>query len=196
MELSKILKLSIDTLTNDSYDVVHDFYHHYAVLENVYNIINAENLSVDMEKLSIATLFHDYETYYTQDERHKKLRKLLSKTNSIDLEKIIKIIDEHSLSAHQTLTESKVLFDADKLEGISILRWEYAMNSYKDGLISEDRLNKYFELLNDNYIENVESRLFYNFSKQTFENKKQLFISWAKKNNILVNDQYTISSRS
>ncbi len=184
MNHSKLVHDIKKAVATEPFDVFHDIFHHYEVLKNCYEIINHEKLSPNLQILEIAALAHDYETH-NKNNQHKKLKLLLKQhllPNAV-IDLIIQIINEHSISKEQTLLESKILFDADKLEFISTYRWEQALKAYQDGLFDITR-EIYYEHLTEALLDEVGNRLYFNFSKNLYPERRIAFINYVKTKHI------------
>lgn len=189
MNLSKLIEEIKIILARERYDPLHDICHHYDTWRNCIDIIQVEDLKVDKIFLEIAAWLHDYETY-NKDNKHEKLRTLLKKHRISDskIKKIIQIIEEHSFSKTQTLIESEILFDADKLEHVSLYRWEYVLQAYKDGLFRDEAIAKY-EKTQERLLKEVNNRLHFEYSKGKYRKLKKKFIEFAIMKGILVGDK-------
>jgi len=196
MNLSKIIDDLKITLANDAFDIVHDINHHYEVWKNCVEIMDVEKLELDRNALEITAWSHDLETYNKNND-FIKLKAILNHHNVQDTmtAKIIKIIDEHSWSKKQTLLESKVIFDADKLEFVSIPRWEYSLQAFKDQLITEARMKKYEGVMNEVMFKALD-RFYFESTKIKYEKLLKEFIGYAKLKNIFKNGKIRMNIKS
>ncbi|MBP7774250.1 hypothetical protein KA078_00500 [Candidatus Woesebacteria bacterium] len=129
-------------LLDHPFDIYHDIFHHYKVWENSRKITFIEKLKVDTNPLDIACWWHDI---FKGEKDNSLLIKTLSDTN-IDtdtLDTAIAIINQHSFGEEQTLLESKILYDADKIEYISLTRWQAAFEACDKGFISVAEKERY-----------------------------------------------------
>ena len=124
-------------------DLAHDITHHYRVYEQSLKINLKEKLNADQDLLIVCSWYHDLGGRRGEDT--DLLRDLLSKhTNDVNfISKVIKIIREHSFGETQSNLESKILFDADKLEYVNSYRLLLFLRAYQDGFISEKKYKQY-----------------------------------------------------
>lgn len=186
MKISIIVEDFKAELLKHKFDIVHGLLHHYDVWRNCLDIIEKEKLTnFDLSSLMIATWAHDLESYLPDNNNFKILKGVLDK-HKVDkklIEKVTKIIEEHSFTAKQTLLESKILFDADKLDYISIYRWSNTLAQVKDGLLNErfemyeKKCNKLFPLLRE--------KLHFEFSRKKFDKDKIRFDKFVKKHKLI-----------
>ncbi len=110
---------------NKLQSLAHRFDHFQRVRKNALKI--AEDYDVDLELLEIACLLHDIDEPYNLKENHverslKLAKKILNEIgiNEEKKQKVLNIIKEHSTEniTRKTSIESKILFDADKIDGL------------------------------------------------------------------------------
>ena len=115
---------------SSSQSLAHRWDHIHRVYKRAVKIAEIVDEKVDMEILKIAALLHDIDQPYNEKENHVK--KSLSKAKKIlkeigcpeeKIKKVLKIISEHSSEDEKVPTsiEAKILFDADKLDGIEAI---------------------------------------------------------------------------
>lgn len=180
----QIKSLALDSaktkLKENFYDLYHTLTHHEQVLGNCRQIVEQEGLEVDMDILEIACYWHD--VFKGKGENEKQLLKTaLSETglNEEDVNKVVKIIEEHSFGKVQTLEESKVLYDADKIELVSIPRWKYVFDEYDKGNVSLEERDRYINEWNRR-MPLLENHLHYSSSNLIFRNRLKEFKAWLK----------------
>jgi len=166
-----LTKLIIDAqiyLTLHPYDLAHDIGHHYRVWEWCQKIVSAEKLSLNWEALSIATWWHDAEE--RKGKIVKRVKQSLSKYKLKPefINKVISIIKEHSFGKKQTSHEAKVLFDADKLEYVSLQRLSWFIQATKDGYIKNEVARQYYHEWCER-TPKIPSLLHFQFSKNEFK---------------------------
>lgn len=148
-------------------DLAHDITHHYRVCEWSLKINNTENLNANVDLLTVCAWYHDLGG--RRGENIGLLRDLLSKHTNDDnfINKVIKIIREHSFGEIQSGLESKILFDADKLEYVNPFRLLWFLKSHKEQLVSEEKYKQYKKEWNER-ITKVKEMLHFNYSKEKF----------------------------
>lgn len=148
-------------------DLAHDITHHYRVYEWSLKINNNEKLNADEDLLTVCAWYHDLGG--RRGENIDFLKSLLSK-HIIDvnfINKAIGIIREHSYGETQTSLESKILFDADKMEYVNPLRLLWFLKAHEDGLLNEEKYRQYKKEWNERTI-NVKKMLHFSFSQREF----------------------------
>ena len=148
-------------------DLAHDITHHYRVYERSLKINNNEKLNADENLLVVCAWYHDLGG--RRGENIDLLRGLLSKhTNDVNfINKVIEIICEHSYGGIQTSLESKILFDADKMEYVNPLRLSWFLRAHKDGLLNEKKYKQYKKEWNKRII-NISKMLHFPSSQKEF----------------------------
>lgn len=124
-------------------DLAHDITHHYRVYEWSLKIKNSEKLNANADLLTVCAWYHDLGG--RKGENAALIKSLISKhtdDNSF-IDKVIEIVQEHSFGKNQSSLESKILFDADKLEYVNPYRLLWFLRVYKDGFISEEKYKQY-----------------------------------------------------
>lgn len=125
------------------YDLAHDLTHHYRVCQWVLEIAENEKLDVDKNLVIISAWLHDLAGRRGQNQKiiFNLLKKNGCSTNFIN--KVIIVIREHSFGKKQTTLESKLLYDADKLEYVDPFRLRWFIQAAKDGLIDKEKYLSY-----------------------------------------------------
>lgn len=148
-------------------DLAHDITHHYRVYEWSLKINNSEKLNANADLLTVCAWYHDLGG--RRGENIVLLRDLLSKHTNDDnfINKVIKIIGEHSFGEVQSGLESKILFDADKLEYVNPLRLSWFLRTYNDRFVSEEKYRQYKKEWAER-IGKIKNMLHFNYSKEKF----------------------------
>ncbi len=156
-------------LKEDAFDAGHDFNHHQRVVDNCLMIIEQEGLSLDIDALLIAAWWHDYKRDETEDN-DRILSGVMTK-HGFDREFIAKVLatkNTHSYGNNQESDEEKVLFDADKLEYVSVSRFETVSMAVNDGHMSLETQRKYLTLFLER-ISQIPGMLHFETSKRKFQ---------------------------
>lgn len=124
-------------------DLAHDVTHHYRVYEWSLKTNSDEKLDADEDLLAVSAWYHDLGG--RTGENAKLIRGLISRhtDDKSFIDKIVKIIQEHSFGKTQYSLESKILFDADKLEYVNPFRLLWFLRTYRDGFLSENKYKQY-----------------------------------------------------
>ena len=139
---SLILSIQLQ-LIQKPLDLVHDVSHHYRVYEECLKIAKSEKLHVDHKLILIASLTHDL---FDRNGKKVNVLNIFLKKQIKDKNyriRIIRIIQEHSYKKKQTTLESKVLYDADKLEYVNPFRLMWLNQIHKDGYLDRKVHNDY-----------------------------------------------------
>jgi hypothetical protein len=135
-------------------DKAHDLFHHEAVWKNCLEIIHAENPRVDSNLLKVATFWHDvvldevkWPSRLNLEETCVYLDALLKKHDftSTEVQTIIETVKHHEFRDTPTTIEGLVLQDADKLETVSIDRWNRTLEDFKNGNLAKETLVSYLK---------------------------------------------------
>lgn len=167
MNLTQLILTAQKYLTYKPIDLVHDVTHHYRVCLESYRIVKAEKLTVDLESLMTAAWFHDLE-----DRRGKSLVILNSvlnenQINPLLIKKIITIVQEHTFQSKQSLLESKILFDADKIDYVNPFRLLSLFQGTKDRIIDKKKCRNYITQWKER-INETEKKLYFEYSRRKF----------------------------
>lgn len=148
-------------------DLAHDITHHYRVYEWSLKINNSEKLNANEDLLTVCAWYHDLGG--RRGENTGLLRDLLSKHTDDNnfINKVIKIIRKHSFGEAQSSLESKILFDADKLEYVNPLRLSWFIKAYREGFLSEKKYKQYKKEWHER-IRKVKKMLHFNYSREKF----------------------------
>jgi hypothetical protein len=130
--------------------------------------------------LSVAAWWHDAEgrkgKTVTAVKKALENRKLSLKF----ADKVILIINQHSYGEKQTTTESKVLFDADKLEYVNPNRMLWVKQSFKDGFLTQKQYREYYRYWREK-ISKVPASMHFAYSRLEYNKmKKQVMEKYRK----------------
>lgn len=166
-------------LQKNPYDLAHGLLHHKNVWKNVRWIIKLEGLAnIDAKSLQIAAWWHDVDRGSSDHPRMTKTLVDLSYPEA-KIKTIIDIINHHSYEHEQPTLESKVLFDADKLEYISIVRWKEFVRMMMQGRVPIDALEVYKRYAAQR-IPNVYKRLYFTCTIERLFKEFPRYQRWAK----------------
>lgn len=151
----QIIAEAQEFLNRHSYDAAHDLEHHQQVWANVQQIIPTISAEIDLFALEIATMWHDAITGKKLINRNKIKRQTANfvarrmSELGFDRKTIVRTktaILQHSSGDAQTIIESKILADADKLEWLSVGRLKKITQQITDGKFSKFKIliYKYF----------------------------------------------------
>lgn len=148
-------------------DLAHDITHHYRVYEWSLKINNSENLNANADILTVCAWYHDLGG--RRGENAKLIRDLINKhtDDKSFIDKVIKIVREHSFGKIQSSLESQILFDADKMEYVNPLRLSWFLRAYKDGFITEVKYKQYKKEWTER-IGKVKNMLHFKYSQEKF----------------------------
>ena|SRR3989344_8006209 len=124
-------------------DLAHDITHHYRVYEQSLKINDKEKLNADEDLLAVSAWYHDLGG--RRGKNTTLIKSLISKHTADNsfINKVVAIIHEHSFGENQLSLESKILFDADKLEYVNPFRLLWFLKAYRDGFLSEKKYKQY-----------------------------------------------------
>lgn len=174
----------IDPLINEAkmilqtvpYDAAHNFHHHERVWSNTQQIIKKEKLLIDEEALCIAVWWHDVDKGSVGSPRFMRAAHQYH-IPQLKIDAILAIMNQHSFDDEQTTMEGKLLFDADKLEYVSLVRWKQFLPVLQKNPLMQDRLKAYQVAIGERIIP-VYRRLYFEISKQRFAKDFLQFSKW------------------
>ena len=175
-------------------DATHDINHHIAVWKNCQKIIEKENIKVNSDLVKVAAFWHDVilskEKKVSLDDVKETVNYLnkylpLSGFDKKEVKIITQAVLHHEFRNSPKNIEGLILQDADKLDVLSLDRWDRTLSAYKSGKMGEDKYKSYIKT-GLKWLPIIESTLHYNYSKllarrlieETFENHE--FISVFK----------------
>lgn len=176
MQKDQVINTAKDQLLHSPFDIAHDIFHHYKVWENVLLITVKEALNLDLDKLEIASWWHDYERGSLE---HVALVKAMQKAGypQVDIESVKDLINTHSFSdTHSDAEEAKVLFDADKLEYVNSGRLVWIGEGIINGLL-DPKVGKGYGLALQERIYKVVQMLHYSTTRLMMINNLTNFIA-------------------
>jgi len=149
-------------------DLAHEITHHYRVYENCLSICATEKLKLDLESLCIAAWWHDIIGRNVEEPIFLASLMKKDKYQNKKVETCLSLISEHSFGQTQTSVESKVLFDADKLEYVNPFRLKLFIDATKAGLIDQRLSIKYCEQWYQR-VPSLVGNLHFQYSRNAFE---------------------------
>jgi HD superfamily phosphodiesterase len=162
------------------FDCIHGIDHHEAVADNCQAIILREGLSskIDQPALMVAVHWHDVQK---DSENHDFLREImqLGGANKTFTEKVIGIISCHSFGHFQIGLEAKILYDADKLDYLSISRLKTLLDSRNKGEMTEERFDYYKQAWKSRIV-SVQKTLHFKYTKKRFKEDLKELIKFMK----------------
>lgn len=179
-EATRDLKILLST---EPFDIGHDVAHHYKVWENCMWIVDCEKIEgIDTDALQIAAWGHDLER---GSQTHDKLRQVMEKHGCPEelINDTIDIINEHSHDGTQTSREAEILFDADKLEYVTVNRWSTVLQAAKDGVMTDAEITKYKNAWNKR-IGYVQKGLHFACTKKKFAQNLKDYLAWGEKQGV------------
>lgn len=164
-------------LLDNPYDVYHTYDHHLNVWQNCICISRYVSGKMDLDTLEISSWWHD-----VFKGRQDESELIVNELKNLNFEKettnrILQQISEHTFGEEQTSIESKILFDADKIELISMARWKHAFDLFEAELITKQERDKYVAETNKR-IPLLVDNLHFDFSNGLFKARLQQFIDW------------------
>lgn len=150
-------------------DAAHGVEHHRAVAGNCARIVEAENLTVDEDVLTIAAWWHDLET---QRGGTGILREYLLANGypAKTADSVCEIVEEHTYGQKQTSIEAKVLYDADKMEYFNPERMKQAIQDARRSVLPIAILKKHYGSWSQRYRQTLES-FYFPYSRQIVQSR-------------------------
>jgi HD superfamily phosphodiesterase len=171
-----------DILREKSFDPIHAVEHHQKTWENVQWIVNNEGLekSVDFGVLRLAAWWHDVDRGKANETESFEKYCEDSNISPILVNKVTEVINEHSFGQLQNSLEGKILYDADKLEYVSILRVETLLEMNKEGKI-DNKVFDYYKIEWAKRINKVKGSLNFVSTRIRFNNELAKFVEYGLK---------------
>jgi HD superfamily phosphohydrolase YqeK len=167
IKIAPILTKIKKELALHPYDAAHDLNHHLRVFKGSRKIVAAEYLNADNKVLTIAAWGHDLGGRTGQETTGlKKFLEEFGCSNDF-IAKILLVIEEHSFGKKQTRVESRVLFDADKLEYVNPLRLTSFIQAAHRGLLDKNAVQHYLKEWHER-VYRIPDMLHYSYSKKEF----------------------------
>jgi hypothetical protein len=175
----KLVEDARKRLQENPFDSVHNESHHESVWINCQKIVKAECLDVDMSVLEVAAWWHD-----VQRDAKDETELLRSKFRDLRVPKqfqgmVIAAIASHSFGKQQETVESVILYDADKLEYLSVSRVRLLLGDFSNGKMSQDRFDYYIKAWKKR-IKGVRKQLHYKYSRELFEQRLPDFLRFCE----------------
>ena len=164
MQKGHVISTAKTKLLKTPFDVAHDIFHHYKVWENVLLITIREGLTIDLDRVEIASWWHDYERGSSE---HLALTNVMEEAGYLKeyIDSIKDLINSHSFSDERSdIEEEKVLFDADKLEYVNSGRLVWIGEGISQGLLEPQIGKKYGVALQERIFKVVQT-LYYPSTK-------------------------------
>jgi HD superfamily phosphodiesterase len=175
----KLIEQAKSVLIENKLDEIHDVFHHYKVWENAIEVFYSESLQCDLNLIEVVVWWHDISKSDPENSKEDNFELFETSANSLGLDhlmqnKIKEIIMEHQTMNTQSSIESKVLYDADKIEYVSISRILLAQRFLTDEVrnIYEQKWRKNME---ERYLS-----LNFEYSKKIFKQKLDVLQKYGK----------------
>lgn len=177
--LPEIIASAQRHLTESPFDTLHAVSHHQQVWDNCNWIVEQEGLNPDMEVLEVAAWWHDVERgsdgFTLMQET---LRQLGAKEEFIG--KVLGAVGSHSFGQNQETLEGKILYDADKLEYLSVDRLKALLALREQKGMGKKRFNYYKEAWAER-INGVRGSFHFDSASKKFEKDLKKFLKFARK---------------
>lgn len=166
-----IIERAIQLLEENPLDAGHDLSHHQRVRDLALMIAEESKLNVDRDALEVASMWHDI-----QPSDAKDLLTLFDEESvRIGLpEELIQAVQEcistHSFDSHPILTEAQVLFDADKLDALSLKRGRRIANSLMARKMPQSRKQIYLSV-GRAWVRELRGRLHFDASRKVYDER-------------------------
>jgi|GEM_PF-770737 HD superfamily phosphohydrolase YqeK len=170
-------------LQDNSFDAGHDLSHHQRVWELAREIANQENLKINKKALEIACMWHDVLINKVDEakvgKRHQGLEQTLNylsdylhKINypASDISLILLAVKHHEFNSNPVNLEGKVLYDADKLETLSLERIKRIIRSFDQQKMPKIALAFYIRV-GKYRLTKMRKKLHFSYSRQVFDIK-------------------------
>ncbi|HPA25747.1 MAG TPA: HD domain-containing protein [bacterium] len=177
----KIIKKSITEakkIMRQIDDPAHDYEHARSVFLDALKILKRSELKVDMNIIALSAWWHDVGRLY-KNVGHEKISAKMAYDNLVELSfdkknclLVYNAIVNHKWSMKPKTIEGKIIYDADKLNFISIQRWKKCLK------------NKEYKNLKEMYflIPRLETEfLFLKSSKEIYKKRIKKFIFFINK---------------
>lgn len=182
-KMQTVLQEARARLKDDPFDAGHDYVHHALVIQNCISITRQEGikLSPDSEgALRIAALWHDYKRG-NEEENDRILTDTMLVAGFGDnfIHRVLSIKNSHSYGNTQKSIEAKILFDADKLEYVSAIRYKHISAAIRKGEMSLETLAKYKMSFRER-IGQIREQLHFETSRKLFDKRMPQAIEYQK----------------
>lgn len=176
--LTEVIAEAQKRLTEKPFDALHGVEHHQSVWNNCEWIIEQEDLSPDLDVLRVAAWWHDVER---NSETFPQMKRTLRDFGASDefVDKVLAAVSTHSFGHTQDILEGKILYDADKLEYLSINRVKELLRTREQGQMDEERFD-YYQKAWAKRIKNLSGSLHFESSKTRFREDLRKFIEFAR----------------
>ncbi len=176
--LAEIIATARKRLAENPFDALHGVEHHQNVWNNCEWIIEKEGLSPDLDVLQIAVWWHDVER---DSEEFPQMKRTLRDAGASDefIGKVLAAVSTHSFGHTQDILEGKILYDADKLEYLSINRVKELLRIRKQGQMGEARF-EYYQKTWAKRLKQVPKSLHFESSKTRFQEDLRKFLEFAQ----------------
>lgn len=157
MQKDQVISVAKTQLLHNPFDIAHDIFHHYKVWENILLITIKEGLSLDLDRVEIASWWHDYER---GSSKHLALIKAMQEAGYSQeyIDSVKDLVNSHSFFDERSdAEEAKVLFDADKLEYVNSGRLVWIGEGLLHGLLDPQIGKKYGTALQERILKVVQT---------------------------------------
>jgi HD superfamily phosphodiesterase len=179
-----LLKEAEEFLNTKAFDAAHDLSHHQEVWANAQRIKVEAKEKVDLVALQIAAMWHDVVVGRKKLNRNKikqqtaayvekRMQALSFPVNTISKAKTA--ILQHSEKDIQTIVESKILADADKIEWTSAARFQRLYQEITTGRLKKIKIFAYKKMFKNNF-KKLSDKMHFKISQKIFQEKTKLLM--------------------
>ncbi len=183
----KLIEEAQRLLVQNPQNILHDITHHYRTLQFARKIIKNEKLEVDQDIVEIICWWHDVEIQNKNSKDNKRVVEITAEYISKKVpkkykEKVYDSVLNHEFKSKVNFLEGEVLQDADKLDILSISRFESALEAVEAGILDKDWLfNKVINVLETEWLPEIMKLYHFDFSKRCHRDKLPEFMSYLEK---------------
>lgn len=168
------------------FDSAHDLVHHEAVTENAKEIIDSERLrnKCNPSVVEVSCMIHDLIDEKRGDVEGMKIKAkelIVNGGGSVGFaDEVVRVVEAHSFGKSQGESiEAEILYDADKLEYVSIDRFKLVIAAVKSGQMSTVKLEEYKSIWKERILKVMPS-LHFDISKTLFNKRLESVIEYIK----------------
>ncbi len=170
-----LIKKARDILRTKPFDGVHDLSHHVSVYKTALQIAENINFEFDKKTLELAVMWHDVTA--PGNEKNEVATAELIKDEMValdfsdkDINEVYNAIAHHGYNQQPRNMIGKMLWDADKLDFLSINRWKNGLKMETDGKATFKAAKEMFEKVLK-MIPTIPEKLHFEISQQIFDER-------------------------
>lgn len=181
--INSLITIAITHLKTHPFDAAHDLAHHKRVWQNAQKIANhlshqTPSIKINLNALKLACFWHDvviddsqnFSNHHRSHSSAEYLAKAIAKhhLNPDLIHTTLLAVKYHEYDDRPQNIEGQILWDADKLDVISLDRWLIAQKAFEAGQLSQTKYDSYTQT-GAVWLKTLRSKFFFDITRELYD---------------------------